>query len=175
MKATPGLVILLLVMAAQITVAAEQAQPAKQAPDRDSTKPAEGAGSVRLRFVPGGGPWKGEAPFDGASWTMLGPGPQKGVLWLKARAGIGHRFPVQEKDGVTLFEVRVTAGDDTNLVLEVRSKDGTQTLDLPRDQSKSVQIAGTTYQLRYPSNFVAGNATETPSTDKATIMVTRPL
>src|SRR5687767_2102570 len=54
--------------------------------------------AVRLKFVPAGGPWKGETPFQGASWTALSPGWAPGVLQLHARAGIGDRFPVQEAD-----------------------------------------------------------------------------
>ena len=146
------------------------------AADPEAPKPPPPAQeAVRLKFVPGGGPWKGEAPFQGASWTALGPGWAPGVLQLHARAGIGDRFPVQEGDGVTICEVVLVAGNDDRLLVDVLSRDGPQKVELPRDKPAKVEVAGVTYQLLYPSTSVAAAKNEKPATNKATIFVSRRL
>jgi hypothetical protein len=131
--------------------------------------------SARLRFVPDGGAWKGETPTKGASWTALGPGLEKNTLFLQARAGIGDKFPIQDKAGHNLFEIKIVEGDDDRLVAEVNSKSGIQKVELSRDRSAEVRISGTKYELLYPTITVAAAPKENPSTNKATVMVTRRL
>jgi len=130
---------------------------------------------ARLRFVPEGGAWKGETTFKGASWHNLGPGLTKGVLWMQARAGVGDKFPVGEKDDAPLFEVAVLEGSDERIVVEVRSKDGNQRINLPRDKAAPVEVAGAKYQLRFPTVSVEAAPGEQPSTNKATVHVSRRL
>jgi hypothetical protein len=79
----------------------------------------------------------------GASWSALGKAPmvKPGELFAQARAGIGDKFPVAE-NGKTHFEVVLTGGDDDHLLIEVRAKDSTQKLDLPRDKRTPVQVGG---------------------------------
>lgn len=118
---------------------------------------------------------KGRASYDGASQTALVQGPQKGILWLQAHARIGDKFPVQMQGGVTLFEVVLVAGDDDHLVLEIRSKEGSQKINLPRDKDQTVEVAGVKYELLYPSISVAAAGNERPTTNKAMLMVKRRL
>ncbi|MEO7319007.1 MAG: hypothetical protein ABIZ56_08470, partial [Chthoniobacteraceae bacterium] len=131
--------------------------------------------TVRMRFVPGGPPAKGSSDFEGASFTDLGPGPEKGILWCQAHAGVGDQFPVMSKEGVKLFDVKLAEGDDDHVVLEVRSKEGAKKIDLARDKRGSVKVAGIEYELLYPSVSVAGTPDEKPTTNKAMLMVTRRL
>ena len=131
--------------------------------------------TVRMRFVPGGPPAKGSSDFEGASFTDLGPGPEKGVIWCQAHAGVGDQFPVMSKEGVKHFDVKLAKGDDDRVVLEIRSKEGTKTIDLARDKRGSVKVAGLEYELLYPSISVAGAPDEKPTTNKAMLMVTRRL
>jgi hypothetical protein len=131
--------------------------------------------STPLRFVPDGGAWKGETPTKGASWTAFGPGMEKNSLFLQGRAGVGDKFPVQDKSGTALFEIKLVEGDDDRLVVEVQSKSGNKKLELPRDRSAEVTISGTNYELLYPTITVAATPTEKPSTNKATVLVIRRL
>jgi hypothetical protein len=131
--------------------------------------------SARLRFVPEGGAWKGESEFKGASWTHLGPGLKADSLFLQARVGVGDKFPVQDKAGATLFEIKLVEGNDDRVAVEVQTKSGNQKVDLPRDRSVEVNVSGTKYELLYPSIRVGASAKETPSTNKATLIVTRRL
>lgn len=131
--------------------------------------------AVRMRFVPGGPPAKGSSDFKGAAVTSLDEGPVKGELWCQAHAGVGDKFPVVDKEGVTLFEVLLAAGNDDHVVLEIRSKEGAKKIDLPRDKPASVEVAGIKYRLSYPSVSVAAAANEKPTTNKAMLMVTRRL
>src|SRR5687767_14886420 len=117
MKAALILLVACLPLRSTSAPAVEPQKP----PTEKNAKPDQVA--VRLIFVPGGGPWKGEAPFQGASWSALGPGLQKGVLMLQARAGIGDKFPVQEKNGETLFDVILENGTDDHLVLLISSEE----------------------------------------------------
>jgi hypothetical protein len=120
---------------------------------------------VRQQFIPG----KSE---HGASWSPLRPEPdQRGGVFLQAWAGIGEKFPVKEKDGPTLFEVTVLEGDDDHLVMEVRSKELTQKIDVRRDKSEHVVVAGIQYELAYPSVSVSSAGKVT--TYQAMIMVCR--
>jgi hypothetical protein len=126
----------------------------------------------RLRFVPEGGPWKGEAGFNGAAWHNLRPGLTKGVLDMTARAGIGDTFPVAEKDAETLFKVKLVAGNDEEITVEVLARK-TQKLLLKRDKTEEVEVEGLKYRLRYPSTSVEAAPGEKPSTNKARIFVSR--
>jgi hypothetical protein len=120
---------------------------------------------VRQRFVPG----KSE---NGASWSALRPEPDnRGGVFLQAWAGIGEKFPVKEKGGPTLFEVTVLDGDDDHLLMEVRSKEVTQKIDVRRDKSEQVVIAGIRYELAYPSTSVS--SADKATTNQAMIMVCR--
>jgi hypothetical protein len=147
--------------------------------DKPSVPPADVPASakeksvkLRMRFVPGGPPAKGSSDFEGAAFTDLGPGPEKGVLWCQAHAGVGDEFPVIDKQGVKLFDVRLAEGDDDHVVLEIRSKEGAKKIDLARDKRGSVKVAGIEYELLYPSVSVAGTPDEMPTTNKAMLMVT---
>lgn len=121
---------------------------------------------VRKRFVPG----KTE---HGASFSALRPGPGKGgELFLQAWAGIGEKFPVKNQAGVTLFDVAVVDGDDDHLVLEVSAKEGVQKIDVKRDKSETIIVAGTRYIVSYPSISVS-SADQTTS-NQAMILVTLP-
>ena len=159
------LMLLLPLMALDVHTgfAADQAKP--------GPPPAEVA--VRMRFVPGGPPAKGATDFKGASWTALGPGPEKGVLWCQANAGVGDKFPVIDQQGVKLFEVLLADGNDDHVVLEIRSKEGAKKIDLPRDKRGTVKVAGVKYDLLYPSVSVGAVPGEKPTTNKAMLMVTR--
>lgn len=131
--------------------------------------------SVRLRFVPGADPQSSLESSHSAVWSSLrpGPDPQHGELFLQAWAGIGHKFPVQKEGGPTLFEVAVVEGNDDRLVVEVRSKTGTQTVELKRDKPVPVQVAGATYELLYPTCHVSA-AQDRSTTNKAMLIVTAP-
>jgi hypothetical protein len=126
----------------------------------------------RLRFVPGGGPWKGETASDGASWHNLRPGLTKGVLDMRGRAGLGDSFPVGVTDDTTLFTVKVVEGNDDQLTVEVNSE-GLQKVVLKRDKAEEVEVTGLKYKLLYPSTSVAAAPGEKPTTNKATIFVSR--
>jgi hypothetical protein len=136
---------------------------------RDGNQPH----TVPLKYVPGAEPRSSLEAGDGASWTMLCPAPQSGVLFLQAWAGIGHKFPVQKEGGDTLFEVAVIQGNDDLLVAEVRAKEGTQTVDLRKDKPVSVKVAGITYELLYPRCYVSSDQ-NSRTTGKAMLIVTAP-
>ena len=141
--------------------------------DQDKASPPPAKVATRMKFVPGGPPAKGATDFKGASWTALVPGPQKGVLWCQATAGVGDKFPVIDKQGVKLFEVLLANGDDDHVVLEIRSKEGAKKIDLARDKPAKVKVAGIEYDLLYPSISVGAAPGEKPTTNKAMLMVTR--
>ena len=145
------------------TLAAEPKSPKKEAKRQEL---------VRLEFNPGGGPWSGESPFQGASWHAFGPGPGKGNI-MQARAGIGDRFPVESKDGTKHFEVALENGLDDHLVVLVTAADVDQTVRLPRDKPVEITVAGAKYTLLYPTTRVAVATGERPTTNKAMIMVTQ--
>ena len=145
---------------------AAAAEPAAQA------KVAKRQHLARVEFNPGGGPSRGEAAFQGASWSALGPGPGKGNF-MQARAGIGDRFPVRNRAGVTLFEIELENGVDDHLVVQITGGDVDQKVRLPRDKRVEITIAGVKYALTYPTTQVAAEAGERPSTNKATIFVTQ--
>lgn len=109
---------------------------------------------VRLRFVPEKAP-----ATSGASWSRLGAGPGDCAM---VDAGIGDKFPVQDKDGRTIFDVVVVEANDAQFVVEVHSKEGSEKLDLRRDKPVTVQVAGIQYQLLYPTIYVTlGSKTTT--------------
>jgi len=121
---------------------------------------------VRQRFVP-----TKPSGNNNASWQNLGPNPlHPGVSWAMGTAGIGDKFPVQEKANEPLFEVTVTDGDDEHLVVEVSSKEGLQKVELWRDKPVSVQVAERKYELLFPTIDV--NPTDKTTTDKANLIVT---
>jgi hypothetical protein len=95
------------------------------------------------------------------------------VLFLQAWAGTGQKFPVQEVAGQTLFEVAVIQGNDDLLTAEVRSKDGTQTVDLRKDKPVRVMVAGSAYELLYPRRYVSSDQ-NSRTTGKAMLIVTAP-
>ena len=89
----------------------------------------------------------------------------------QARAGMGDTFPVQERDGRTLFRICVVEGNDDRLVLEIRTTEAPRRVELRRDKPVSVQIAESRYELLYPSVTVSSGGP--PTTTKATLIVTR--
>jgi hypothetical protein len=171
------------------------------AADKDKTdpKPApENPFTVPERFVPdanskvrqaiGSSPWSATGPFDEttwaknkvpvsteADWSELGNGPGTGAgsSGLMAHAGVGDTFPVQDKDGHTLGEVFIAGGDDTQLQVEVRSKEGLQKLQVRRDKAVSFQMAGSKIELLFPTVSVNAAEFKNPTTNKAFLIMTR--
>jgi hypothetical protein len=135
-------------------------------------KPAPAQVAVPLVFNPGGGAWKGETPFQGASWSALGPGIEEGVLMLHARAGIGDKFPVQKKEGAVLFEVTLENGTDDHLVLLIHSEDIELKIKVTRNKATDFTVSGIKYQALFPKLTVAAAKGDKPTTNKATIMLT---
>jgi hypothetical protein len=141
------------------------------AADQDNSNPSTAKLAVRMRFVPGGPPEKGAADFKGGSWTALVSGPEKGVLWLQAHAGVGDKFPVIDNRGVRLFEVALIDGDDKHVVLEIRSQEGAKKVALRRDKPGAVKVAGIKYDLLFPSITIGAAPGEKPTTNKAMLFV----
>ena len=134
-------------------------------------KPAGvGARPVRQRFVPKPGSAK---DGNGADFSALHQMKmdKPGVLMLMAHAGVGDSFPVAEEHQAKVFDVKVVAGDDDMLTLEIQSAAGFESHNLKRDGSVSVQIAGHKFTISYPS--VTVNPDSKPTTDKAMILVNR--
>jgi hypothetical protein len=82
-----------------------------------------------------------------------------------AHAGIGDTFPVQDKDGRTLGEVFIAAGDDTHLQVEIRSKEGLQKIEVRRDKAVSFQMAGSKIGLLFPTVSVNAAEFNNPTTN----------
>ena len=131
---------------------------------------APAAHAVRQRFVPAA---PDAARGNGASFSALRQlaEDKPGVLMLMAHAGIGDSFPVREKDKPKAFEVKVVAGDDDHLKLEVRTEKGAELYDVKRDGTVSVQAAGHKFTLAYPSVTVSSDGK--PTTESAMIIVNR--
>ena len=137
------------------------------AEDKPAT-PAQHA--VRQRFVPkprDAGAGNGANCTKLNQWKMDKPG----VLMLMAHAGVGDSFPVAEEHQAKVFDVKVVAGDDDELTLEIQSAAGFESHNLKRDGSVSMQIAGHKFTISYPS--VTVNPDSKPTTDKAMIIVNR--
>ena len=155
---------------------------------------------VRVRFVPDPHPkarqptgisaWSALGPFDETAWAGkkfpvsssadfsalgAGPGAVGGDTMLMAHVGIGDTFPVQDKDGHTLGEVFIAGGDDDHLLVEVRSKEGLQKIELRRDKVVSIQMAGSKFEFLFPNTSVKPTGKEQPATSKAMITVKRRL
>jgi hypothetical protein len=130
--------------------------------------------AVRQQFVPTTDAVARESSRGGASWTALVPlNDGTGVSRLMAHAGIGDRFPVKEEDGRCLFEVLVVEGNDNHLLLEVRSVETPQRINLVRDKSVRVQIGGSKYDLAYPSVTVGAAKNEKRTTSQAMLLIHR--
>jgi hypothetical protein len=170
MRTICGLTVCLIVLNGSQGGAIEPDTKAEPRATSEKAKPV----LERLRFVPDGGPWKGEAPFEGAAWHNLRPGLTRGVLQMIARAGVGDTFPVGERDDVIRFNVKLLHGNDDELTVEVRAKE-VQKVVLKRDKAKEVTIAGLKYRLLYPTSSVEAAPGEKPSTNKARIIVSRKL
>ena len=125
---------------------------------------------VRQRFVPKP---RDAATGNGASFTALHQmkADKPGVLMLMAHAGIGDSFPVAEEHQAKIFDVKIVAGDDDVLTLEIHSAAGFESHDLKRDGSVTMQIAGHKFTIAYPS--VTVNPDSKPTTDQAMIIVNR--
>jgi len=95
----------------------------------------------------------------------------KGFLWLHAWAAVGNEFPVQNKAGAKLFSVRMADGNDDHVVLVIESKHQSQRIDVTRDKSAAVKVAGVEYQIDYPSAMVAAAGNPAPTTPKAMLIV----
>ena len=126
------------------------------------------AKAVRQCFVP-----RPHVPScgDSAICTTLQPFAREapGVRTVMAHAGIGDSFPVRESAGPTLFEVAVVSGDDDHLLVEVRSQEGSQRLDLRRDKPVTAQVGEREYTFAYPSVFVSSAGPTT--TDRPLLFV----
>ena len=92
---------------------------------------------------------------------------------LMAHAGIGDTFPVQDKDGHTSGEVFIAGGNDTQLQVEIRSKEGLQKIEVRRDKAVSFQMAGSKSELLFPTVSVNAAEVKNPSTNKAMLILTR--
>lgn len=125
-----------------------------------------------LVFVPNGGPWKGETPFQGASCTTLDT-DAKAVFGLMARAGLGDEFPVQDKKGTILFEVRLENGTADHLSLVISSEEGEQKVRVPIDKGAEFSVRGEKYRVDFPTQTVEAGPGERPSTNKAMILIKR--
>jgi len=155
-----------------------QTDAPKSAPAaKESTKQA-----VRQKFVP--------APVDpsrgnGADFSILHHFEKDypDVLMLMAHAGVGDSFPVQEEGKAQEFEVKVTAGDDDKLELEIswekaanpklfEGNKSPMKRTLPRDGTLTLpQIGEFKYVISYPSLTVASDGKD--ATDKAMLIVNR--
>ena len=129
--------------------------------------------TVRQRFDPSAE--SGPPPSvrgNGASWTALVPAPgEVGGMWARAFVRVGDRFPVHEQGKPVLFEAVVSGGNDDSFSLELRADNRSQWVTVPRDKPVPVRIAGDTYELSYPSVYVAPDQKQT--TDKAMLIVSR--
>jgi hypothetical protein len=161
MKAT----LILLISALAPTLAIEPEKP------RETEKAGAAKVLVQLKFVPNGGPWKGETPFQGASWSALQPMFEKNTLTMQAHAGIGDKFPVEKKDGTKLFDVVLENGTDDHLVLGIYSEEEDQKIKVTRAKATDFTVAGAKYQAQFPRSRVMAEKGETPTTNKATIFV----
>lgn len=147
---------------------------------KEDAKPANQG--VRQKFVP--------APADpsrgnGANFTALHhiEKDEPDVLMLMAHAGVGDSFPVHEEGKPKEFEVKVTAGNDDKLELEIswekaanpRIFEGNKSpmkKTLPRDSTLTLPLFGEfKYVISYPSVTVASDGKDT--TDKAMLIVNR--
>jgi len=143
---------------------------AKSSKDQNAAKIPKGpyTSTVRQQFEPVDSKVSGK----GANWTVLVPvSDRPGAFWVRAHAGIGDTFPVQEKGGPKLFDVAIPEGSDDKLLVEVRYQGGIQRIDVPRDQKVTVEIGGHKYEWYYPSIYV--NPDSTATTDKAFLILTR--
>ena len=139
-----------------------------------ASQPGKDQGAVRQRFVPTPAPKRSESPRNGASWTALVPlNDGTGVSRLMAHAGIGEHFPVSEVDGRCLFEVFVVGGNDDQLLLEIRSVETPQRIELVRDKPAQLAIGGCKYDLAYPSIMVGAARNAKPTTHQAMILIHR--
>ena len=125
-----------------------------------------------LVFLPGGGPWKGEAPFQGASWTALKEDPASPFA-MTARAGVGDRFPATDASGFTHFEVLLENGTADHLALRIISEEGEQKIRVPVDKSAEFKVRNTSWVAAFPTRQVMADAGTRPSTDKAMILIRR--
>ena len=130
----------------------------------ESTNPSK----IRQRFEPTDSKESGQ----GANWTALAPAPDRpGAFWVRAHAGVGDTFPVQEPGGRKLFDVTIPEGNDDKLLVEVRYQGGVQRIDVPRDTTVTVEIGGSRYEWYYPSLYI--NPDGKATTDKAFLILTR--
>ncbi|NUM52778.1 MAG: hypothetical protein HUU46_03960 [Candidatus Hydrogenedentes bacterium] len=136
---------------------------------------ARSAEVVRLRFVPGSPPTNGLESSRGAVWTSFSewPGSRGETIMLMGSAAIGDKFPVAHRNGPGLFEILLKDGDDSHVVLDIISRMETTSIDLRRDDSAKVLVAGTEYTISYPSQEVAASEGKS-TTNKATIFVATP-
>src|SRR5947207_2811510 len=95
--------------------------------------PAAGdaAQTIRVRFVPD------KAGEKGAYGTHLGQ-PPGAMIHL----GVGDKFSVKDKGDRTVFVMSMPDGNDDHVVLEIKTKEASQKLDIKRDKSESVVVAG---------------------------------
>jgi len=140
---------------------------AEETPQKESKKV-----SVVQHFVPGSKPMKGESDSGGASVTELRPGPAKDSksLFMQAWAGVGDSFPVHEKS-TQLFDVTVKEGDDSHLVLEIKTKDATQKIEVKRDKRVEATVNGRTFSFLFPTLWVAADMGEKPMSPQAMIIL----
>ena len=144
--------------------------------------------NVKPRQATAGSSWSAIGPFDettwaknkvpvstGADWSALGNGPGSGESRsaLMAHAGVGDTFPVHDKDGHTLGEVFIAGGDDAQLQVEVRSKEGLQKIEVRRDKAVSFLMPGSKIELLFPTVSVNKAEIKMPTTNKAFLIVTR--
>jgi len=123
---------------------------------------------IRQRFEP----LDSKETGRGANWTALAEAPERpGAFWLRAHAGVGDTFPVQEASGPKLFDVAIPEGNDEKLLVDIRYQGGVQRIEVPRDTPVTVEIGGRRYEWHYPSLYV--NPESQATSDKAFLILTR--
>lgn len=113
---------------------------------------------------------------NGASWSALSSFPiadsnQQGPLMIWAHAGLGDSFPVSQEHKEKIFDVRIISGNDSQLKVEVASKEGSQRFNLKRDKAVSFKVNGCKFELLYPTVKVSPK--DKTTTKQATIIVTK--
>jgi hypothetical protein len=105
--------------------------------------------NVRLRFAPDD---PSLTVAGSVSWGRLGGSPGGAAL---IRTPLGGEFPIRDEDGRIHFKATLVGGDDDHLVVELRSENGSQRIEVQRDKPVTVRVAESKYELSYPSSYVS--------------------
>ena len=105
--------------------------------------------SVRLRFTPDD---PSLTVAGSASWSRLGAFPGGAA---RINTPLSGEFPITGEDGLIHFKAVLVGGDDDCLVLELRSENGSQRIEVQRDKPVTVRVAESKYEFSYPSIYVS--------------------